>query len=773
LVSLPLIVSVPSEIEIVVTDRAIAVLGMSANVRDWIFGTVFELLLGLKNLILAPLSLDQRTRVKSIFLNCFLSNSPFVLPYLLSFVSFVRAQAPASPMLTDNQTFVGRLKLTGWALKTHPHVEVGQFYEDERQILASPEARQLVLHFPEFFSAPLPRPASPGVQITPFQTSVSGILRYSWHVSLIRLFSARSKTLVGFPFWDIFPFWLVLTGRIAAKPALIRTDMANQPRVSVRNPTAAPHDLQIKLKKHQSAEFYATYFLKSNSANNVRIRLNSHKWQTIQVPGNDELVFSLASPNTAWASVAIQLPLSPSNVAIPELHDEFVADMKSFAMSWTDENSETLTRALSNGILAQHNFDQVCAITDAITIPGFSQAVVRLKAMILYHFTYIRANHRQIVPGAVWQPYLRHVMIDAQVKEFFDTIQSAATGETPAIKLDRASGSLPIIHQMATEFCRVKYDSLRKRGLQPWRIQFKGEDGSDVGGLSREAFSIGARSIFMPEARLVVQRPDATCFVPFSPTAADEVYSAIGILLGMIARQGYVQDLPFADLVWKYIASEAITREDVFQAEPRLGAQVTAWELDPSAGVPAFETWDGTPMKMPAETAPVEEIAAEISRHIGGRIAVLEKFLGPMKTAFWGNVGRKGQDLLTSEALRAITNGTGEVTVAALDPLLSFEGGLTPVDKERLMRVLGRFTAAQRSDFMKYCTGLPKIPNRIVSPNFKIVVKPLARSIPRPDNFCPEAHTCFNALCMPSYSSDDIAYDRIAAAIRCEEIGLF
>ena len=68
----------------------------------------------------------------------------------------------------------------------------------------------------------------------------------------------------------------------------------------------------------------------------------------------------------------------------------------------------------------------------------------------------------------------------------------------------------------------------------------------------------------------------------------------------------------------------------------------------------------------------------------------------------------------------------------------------------------------QRSLLLKFATTLTRLPNRQVNPSFHISV---ARMTDGNDQRLPMAATCFTKLYLPSYSSAEIAYEKIIYAV--------
>jgi hypothetical protein len=499
----------------------------------------------------------------------------------------------------------------------------------------------------------------------------------------------------------------------------------------------------------------------------------------LTAPAHGKLHLRLFDAHTDWDEIEFSMPDanvddSPRAIAIADIHDEFVRDMESFAVRWREVDSRRLQQLFQTGDLHSPDFTKVRNIASSLDIDGCSEAVVQLKAMILHHFMYLREYRRTAVPDSIWAPFLSYAMLDEQTTAFLKEVrQVPAPSDRRIVDLDR--NGAPIILQLAPVInamfrSNVHKTHLRAKG-QMWTIKFRDEQGDDAIGLTLEVFALAADSIFDENSELVVRRGDHQGFVPFSARHGRDIYYAIGILMAMIVRNGWVQDLAFDEIVWKFLGStQQLTREDVLGADPSLRAQVNEWQTTQSARW-EFEMWNG--QKTPLGTSggrpvPRDRIPSYIDQVIHNRISSLKQFLEPMKEGFWENIGRGGQAKATPEILKRLALGSGEVSARELMGAMKVKQGegIRDEDMERLGRVLERFTATERRQFLTFVASCPRLPNAKLNPDFVITVgRPALGRGENPDTRLPIAHTCTFKLELPPYSSDEIAYQKIQQAI--------
>ena len=85
----------------------------------------------------------------------------------------------------------------------------------------------------------------------------------------------------------------------------------------------------------------------------------------------------------------------------------------------------------------------------------------------------------------------------------------------------------------------------------------------------------------------------------------------------------------------------------------------------------------------------------------------------------------------------------------------------TSVHAKRFWRVLEGFTEEQKGGLVLFAWGRSRLPDR--STDWSFTISPLSRHMD--DNHLPHAHTCFNNIEMPTYSTDAIMRSKLLQAI--------
>jgi hypothetical protein len=290
-----------------------------------------------------------------------------------------------------------------------------------------------------------------------------------------------------------------------------------------------------------------------------------------------------------------------------------------------------------------------------------------------------------------------------------------------------------------------------------------------------------ARSIFEPTSRLVIATPNRRerigqfqdAFLPFDAAGARaDDYKTIGHFIGMVLRVGLSQDLPFAPLVWKYLAGEKLGQEDVCEADDRLRETLRVLRAGSAReGLTwACDHWDGTVYALPghapgAAVGPgeVEQFCQECVRF---RLTTIKPALKLMRGSFRYNVGFKKKPLLSGPLLARMAQGIGVISWEALKAITVCKDYTGPDDPyvERFWRAVARMNLEQLKLLLKFVTTLTRMPNPSLNPDFRIQIDKLV--LKNPDQSLPTASTCFNRLHLPMYSEDETCYQKVLYAIQ-------
>lgn len=790
-------------LELVVTSERRPRLELSVMVFDprdntWMIGTPFQLLVLLKNFVFAAKTSANRAAAKTVVLNCFICASPFVYTFLPELIGFLQMQIPSTP-LDRGPYYMDTLMIAGSMAVARNCGYLISFYQQEQRVLTSPVAVNLSCHFPEFFAGALKPPQSRTCRLEVAHLDPGAIKSgFSEHIQVLRLFSKEYRSLIGFPFWEILPLWLRITGAGKGRSDYVETTVnrINSEVSCVKNPGSERRVIVLRPRRGLPRDIIIMYSQSAlfEDANYIQVQ-NIHEPISID-PG--ETYFSIVGCPNPWDEVEIDIisdrkkrqDAKWEDVDILSIHDQFVADMTVFAMKWNSTHTDELLNIIPRFALREPVFNTVASFAKGSSLCyEFPVSVVLLRALIIHHFNFIRAHHFSDVPSVVWETFTRFVAIEDAAEAIISSIPTTNLDykKVQCVTIDRhaaqrlvldgrGDSSSSIIAQLSPQVKSAGAAKFRNK-LPPWFVRFKDEEAIDAGGPSRELMTEAAASIFQPTSELFIQTPDmrrgqCQSYIPTpgnNPSKHTE-YWTIGVFLGMVVRTGFYQDFPFAPMVWNYLVGDQITIADVIAVDAELGELFKHLREGQITATWTVTDWTGTVVKIPGHSAgAVERSQTEIyiAECVKYRISQLVPALDRMRRGFCDNVGFSQHKLLTGSLLSRLTQGNPVVTVdhlKSITRLIGFKQGQESPYIRRFWRVVDKFTDEQRKLLLKFITTLTRIPNTNGANEFVIKIAPLVK--PNPDSQLPTAATCFNRLNLPPYTNDDVAYQKILLAIQ-------
>jgi hypothetical protein len=166
-----------------------------------------------------------------------------------------------------------------------------------------------------------------------------------------------------------------------------------------------------------------------------------------------------------------------------------------------------------------------------------------------------------------------------------------------------------------------------------------------------------AASAFELTSKVMVKcQTEPPCFIPWTPFHKYEPFKGIGVLIGIIVRTGKYQKFPLAPAVWKYLAGDEITAEDILELDPDLKVRQGA-----SPGLLRWQVpnWDGKVVVLPghSDDPVVHDADLYIDECVSLRRKEMYPFLREIRAAMRANLGIVRHTTLTPDLLRELVNG--------------------------------------------------------------------------------------------------------------------
>ena len=353
--------------------------------------------------------------------------------------------------------------------------------------------------------------------------------------------------------------------------------------------------------------------------------------------------------------------------------------------------------------------------------------------------------------------------------------------------------------------------SLRRVG-QLWVVVFSGERAHDSGGPYRESWSVMSQELMSGALPLLLQCPNGKALVgsfretwilnPDStlPTQI-EMFNFLGKLMGMAIRtKGYLE-LTLAPIVWKHIAREEITLEDLRDIDQlevsrieRLRKYIpllsptrpdrSATESKDSEAALSLALWEDevyglefTAISLGGSVAPLhhggrgeavsrqnfDRYCDELERF---RLSELKAVAAAVRAGLATQVPPVLLHLLRWDELETLTCGEASVNLDLLQAVTEYANGYNAEDE-----VIKWFWCILREDctqvdlraFLRFTWGRSRLP--LTEAGFTQRLKIQCLSKGPADRYLPVSHTCFFSVELPRYSTREILRDRLLYAV--------
>jgi len=357
---------------------------------------------------------------------------------------------------------------------------------------------------------------------------------------------------------------------------------------------------------------------------------------------------------------------------------------------------------------------------------------------------------------------------------------------------------------------------------RPLRVEFTGEEAVDEGGVMREFFRLLSQELFAPDAGLFYEVEDSRRLwfnSVLRPGRQLEDYKMLGVIVALAVYNNHPGlDVALPTALFKKLKEQPTTQEDLAQLFPSFARSLDAilswtpsqpavspegieaaneefmntfcltYVLSPpqeSVHVPGSANSDGggaaasaTTMATPSAEMPLCEGGADRPVLYSDKedfVELAHKYLlhtsvRPQFECFSRGFRRVCNsplfDVLSPSELEAIVAGDRDFDFARLRQGVQYEG-FAPDEPfiENLWTVLEGFSLHRRRRFLAFCTGSDVAPAGGLQ-DLHLLVQ---RHGDEPTMRLPVAHTCFNLLLLPRYSSLEKLRTMLITAIEWTE----
>lgn len=315
---------------------------------------------------------------------------------------------------------------------------------------------------------------------------------------------------------------------------------------------------------------------------------------------------------------------------------------------------------------------------------------------------------------------------------------------------------------------------------KPLKVQFHGEDAVDAGGVRKEFFLLLLKEILDPKYGMFTEYPESRC-IWFNTQSFEEdamLYYLIGIVCGLAIYNFTIIALPFPLALYKKLLKQQTKLSDLRGLSPTLAKSLQDL-LD-------YEGDDFESVFCLAFEVTVEHYGSMRNHELkegGSKVNVtkenrqeyvnlyvdfilntsVQRCFAAFAEGFYKVCTSKVLDLFHAQELMILVVGSENYDWNELEKTAEYKNEYHRNHPTIRMfwRVFHRLDYEEKKKFLLFLTGSDRIPIMGMS-QIKLVFQPMKVG----DDYLPVAHTCFNLLDLPMYSSEEVMEEKLRLAIQ-------
>ncbi|KAL5523755.1 hypothetical protein ACEPAG_7928 [Sanghuangporus baumii] len=315
-------------------------------------------------------------------------------------------------------------------------------------------------------------------------------------------------------------------------------------------------------------------------------------------------------------------------------------------------------------------------------------------------------------------------------------------------------------------------------------VRFYGEEGVDAGGVTREWFQILARQMFNPNYALF--EPCAADRQTYQPNRASEInpdhlsyFKFVGRVIGKAIYDGRLMDAHFARSLYRMLLGKRVDYRDVEWVDPDyykslcwiLENDPTVLDLTFITEVDEFGRHEIIPLKEHGQTIPVTmenrkeyvQLAAQYRLY-----SSIKSQIENLLSGFYEIIPKELIAIFNEQEVELLISGTPDIDVDEWRANTEYHG-YSSSDPVIVWwwRALKSFNRDERAKVLSFATGTTRVPLSGFSElqGVQGVQKfSIHRAYGETDRL-PQAHTCFNQIDLPEYSSYEKLRQQLLLAI--------
>lgn len=331
-----------------------------------------------------------------------------------------------------------------------------------------------------------------------------------------------------------------------------------------------------------------------------------------------------------------------------------------------------------------------------------------------------------------------------------------------------------IVQDTLNQLSKQKRDDLKK----PLKVMFIGEDAYDAGGVKKEFFMLLLKEILdLKYGMFTYYEETHTIWFNDQTLEGSDMYHLIGELCGLAIYNSTIIDLPFPLGLYKKLLKEPPTIQDMHSLSPitaqslesmtkydgddfesvfNLTFEITRQRFDQTINVELIP--NGT--KTPVTKENCKQYVNAYIDYIFNKSVELP--FSAFNTGFHHVCGSKVLELFHPVELQSMVIGNENYDFNELEKNTEYKGDYNPEHPviKRFWKVFHEMDLPDKKKFLIFLTGTDRIPI-LGMKRVKIIIQ----STNGGDAYFPVAHTCFNLLDLPQYTTETILKEKLLTAI--------
>ncbi|GET86024.1 ubiquitin-protein ligase-like, putative [Leishmania tarentolae] len=322
-------------------------------------------------------------------------------------------------------------------------------------------------------------------------------------------------------------------------------------------------------------------------------------------------------------------------------------------------------------------------------------------------------------------------------------------------------------------------------------IRFHGEEGADAGGLTREWLQLLSEAIVDERYALFIHSQDSISFQPnpFSSVNPNhlEYFQFAGVVTGLAIAHNVPIDIHFTRAFYRHIIGHRPVFSDLQSFDPELYTNLN-WIMENDVtdlGLTFAVNYDRFGSVEEAELEPNGKDTAVTDANKQQYVRLLCEFYMTKRTedqllrflkGFYSVIPRREIQCFTEKELELVISGMPNIDVEDLRTHTVYEGYSSTSPQVRwFWEAVGSMSKEDLANLLQFTTGSSKVPHggfgHLEGSNGRSLPFTISRWAVNKDDLLPQAHTCFNKIDLPVYTSAAVLKQKLMLAITYGSMG--